>query len=162
MAPKHASETAAMNIYESSYDLSWASPTLKAGYSFTVIHLDLSFWIQRLVQISCGGRYGFKPETSRSISGGLVFFWTPKTYKYQTPSLKRGYIAWMSIGCFSPHGTCQVLLLVLRRTTIVPRKRCQVMSKSSVVVETRIRRLVRIGGLNARSFGSGGYDFAGK
>ena len=48
MAPKHASETAAMNIYESSYDLSWASPTLKTGYSFTVIHLDLSFWIQEV------------------------------------------------------------------------------------------------------------------
>ena len=139
----------------------WASPTVRLA-----IHSQLFTWTYL---------FGYRGWSKLHVEGGMVlnpkhpgtppevwYDWTPKTYKYQTPSLKRGYIAWMSIGCFSPHGTCQVLLLVLRRTTIVPRKRCQVMSKNSVAGETRIRRLVRIGGLNARSFGSGGYDFAGK
>ena len=97
MAPKHASETAAMNIYESSYDLSWASPTLRLA-----IHSQLFTWTYL---------FGYRGWSKLHVEGGMVlnpkhpgtppevwYDWTPKTYKYQTPSFKRGYIAWMSIG----------------------------------------------------------------
>ena len=154
MAPKHASETAAMNIYESSYDLSWASPTLRLAIHSQLFTWTYLFWIRSLVQIACGGRYGFYPKhpglypKHPGPSPEVWYLFGPQKHTSTKHGASRGVTSQkdVDLGCFSPHGTCQVLLLVLRRTTIVPRKRCQVMSKNSVAVETRIRRLVRIGG----------------
>ena len=136
-----------MNIYESSYDLSWASPTLRLAIHSQLFTWTYLFGYKRLVQIACGGRYGIKPETSRDTSGGLVWL-DPQKHTSTKHRASRG--VYTAEGCrprVSQSWTCQVLLLVLRRTTIVPRKRCQVMSKNSVAVETRsilvrTRRLV--------------------
>ena len=65
---------------------------LKTGYSFTVIHLDLSFWIQRLVQIACGGRYGFYPNNIQGHLRRFGIYLDPKNVQVPNTEPQEGYL----------------------------------------------------------------------